>query len=346
MSDGIPTDPLLAGQVESGELTSDGAQVRGWVTVSSGIPREVEISVRASGVVAQTKTVTISEMGQPFKFQIAVSRKFFPPPLRIELAVTATDLSSATVVGLPMSGPAGDLQAIRIGSRQEFLQHVQSPSDRLKNSNLLFYISLFGLERFADDFAARSAAICVMAYRIMEGVSISPEVRKMFWQEIDTILSEDAKVPRGLWLRWHISVRLAAGYLAFRDKDTAKSASLFSGIGDFAFELSQWPSALTNVLIGIFLAGWVKYERKEYASAVQDWRRAEGVLRYGATIAQLTNSYAYGELANAIRVAQECYIGCRQAENGGTPISDPRIAPAGYELDIAHLPGPKYNLGL
>jgi len=337
---------VLSGQIDQGELTIDGAILKGSVTLSSGSPRSIEISARASDDIVATFSLAIETIGQPTQFSVSVPADLFPRPLRIALSVSATDSATGTSVGLPMTGPTAELRAINITSRQDFLRSVQSPTERLKNSSFLFYVSYFGLSRFADDFAARSAALCVMAYRIMEGVAVPQEGIDTFWAEVEKIIAERPNVPRGLWIRWHISVRLAAGYLAFRHKDTSRSATFFGGISEFAFELSHWPTATTNVLIGIFLAGWVRYQRGEFEAAAHEWRRADGVLRYGATLTNFSNFYAYGELENAIRVAQECYIGVMQAENGGKPVDDARIIPAGYQLDISHLPGLKYNLGL
>ncbi len=263
----------------------------------------------------------------------------------MDIAVFAVD-GAGVRHPLAMTGSAAELAAVRVATRADFLKLVQSPTERLRNLNLLFYVSYFGFDRLSDDFAAQSAALCTMGYRLVDGLSVPEVARRKLWSGIEEVLHSKANVPRGLWLRWHTSVRLVAGYLAFRDKDTQKAAEYFNGIGEFAFDLAHWPAVLTNVLIGIFLAGWTLYERGDFAEAARAWRRAEGVLRYGGATVQLPNFYAYGELSNAIRVAQECYVGCLQAENHGKPVEDVRVIPAGYQLDIHHLPGLLYNLGL
>jgi hypothetical protein len=336
---------VVSGEITSGELTLEGATLTGWVKLSAEAQHPVQIIIVSSGQVVGRVTLAEADPLVPQDFQVVVPESSFRPPLYVELSVYAADATTSGAE-LPMKGTAAELALARVGSRQDFLKLVQSPTERLKSANLLFYVSYHGVRRLLGDFAAQSAGTCVMGYRIIDGLVVPDAARKAFWDSVEQLLVAKPNVPRGLWLRWHTSVRLVAGYVAFREKDTERSASYFDGIGDFAFELAHWPAALTNILIGIFLAGWVRYERGEFVDANQSWRRAEGVLRYGAALSQLPNFYAYGEFANAIRVAQECYIGCQQAENGGAPVHDVRIIPSGYELDIRHLSGLRYNLGL
>jgi len=342
-SDLVPPDSnAISGEVDFGELNVTGVLLKGWAKSATKSAESIQIVILSSDQPAAK--LSLPQGSEPVPFEISVPASFFRTPLVIELKVLAE--CGATTANLPLTGSAANLAQIRVGSRQDLLRLVQSPTERLKDPNLLFYTSYHSLSRFPGDFAAHSAATCVMGYRLIEGLVVPSSAREKFWERVDYLLRAEPAVPRGLWLRWHTSTRLVAGYLAFHEKNTQKAAEYFDGIGDFAFELSYWPAALTNVLIGIFLAGWIHYERGEFAEAAQAWKRAEGVLRYGSAISQLPNFYAYGELTNAIKVAQECYIGCIQAENGGKSVEDARIVPAGYQLDIRHLPGLRHNLGL
>ena len=339
---GLLASNAISGEVDFGELDVTGALLKGWVKSTTDSADPIEIIVFASDQPAAR--LSLRREDKAISFEISVPASFFRAPLFIEFVVLAE--CGATAARLPLTGSAAQLAQIQVGSRQDLLRLVQSPTERLQDPNLLFYISYHALSRLPGDFAAHSAATCVMGYRLIEGLVVPAAARDRFWERVEYLLQAKPAVPRGLWLRWHTSMRLVAGYLSFHEKNTQKAAEFFDGIGDFAFELAHWPAALTNVLIGVFLAGWMYYERGEFPEAAQAWKRAEGVLRYGGAISQLPNFYAYGELANAIRVAQECYIGWMQAENGGRPVEDQRIIPAGYQLDIHHLPGLRHNLGL
>jgi len=339
---------IAQGEVTHGDLTVDGARLTGWVELLAEGRSPMQIVVAGSGAEASRLILPSSGPMERMTFEVTVDRKFFRHPLLIDLKVFVAD-ATGSGSELPMTGTAGELTLVKVGSGSDLMRLVQSPIERLKNPNLLFYISYHAFDRFPNDFGPQAAMLCTMGYRLLEGMAVPDAAIQKFWDRVHNLLKVRPALPhapRGLWLRWHTSVRLVAGYLAFRNKDTVAAGNYFNGIGDFAFDLAHWPSSLTNVLIGIFLAGWMHYERGEFPEAAQTWRRAEGVLRYGGATALLTNFYAYGELGNAVKVAQETFVGLLQAENGGKPLNDPRLVPAGYEFDIRHLPGLRHNLGI
>lgn len=336
---------ICVGEVSTGTMTREGARISGWARLLPGASGPVTVVVFANGAaIARLQGDAVDADGR-FAFTQDLPVESFRPPLMIDFSVFALDASGAGAQ-LPATGTAADLLRIQIGSRPDFLRAIQSPTERLRDPQILFYTSLHGLSRFRDDFAARSAAICTMGYRMNEGLEVPPAARQAFWEEVETLLGSTPDVPRGLWLRWHTSVRLIAGYAAYRQGSEALAAEHFSRVADFAFELNHWPTALTNVLIGIFLSGWTRYGRREWAEASREWRRAEGVLRLGASIAQFQNYYGFGELQNAVKVAQECFVGVQQAERQGAPINDTRLVMADYQVDVRHLPGVAFNLGV
>lgn len=336
---------ICSGEVEVGTMTYDGAQISGWVKLLPNAAGPVSVLLFANG--AEIARVVGPELGpdERFRFEQNLPAEMFRPPLMVDFDIYAFD-ASGSGLQLPVTGTAADLKRIQIGSRPDFLRAIQSPTERLKDPQILFYTAMHGLSRFGDDFAARSAATCTMGYRMNEGLAVPDVARATFWAEVEALLQSKPDVPRGLWLRWHTSVRLVAGYAAYRQGDTALAAEHFSRVADFAFELSHWPTALTNVLIGIFLSGWARYERQLWSDAAKEWRRAEGVLRLGSSIAQFNNYYGFGELQNAVRVAQECFVGVLQAECEGKAINNGHFAPIDYQVDVRHLTGVAFNLGV
>ena len=336
---------LCSGEVTAGTMTMAGARVSGWAELLPDARAPLEVLMFANGAPVGRLIAADLRVGERFAFDHDLPAAMFGPPLIVDFTVYAVDASGAGSK-LPVSGTAAELGKLQIGSRPDFLKAIQSPVERLTDPQMLFYTALHGLARFQDDFAARSAAICTMGYRMNEGLDVPAQARNIFWAEVEALLHSKPNIPRGLWLRWHTSVRLVAGYTAYRERKPDLASEHFARVADFAFELSHWPTALTNVLIGIFLAGWSFYERQMWEAAAVEWRRAEGVLRLGAAISQFQNYYAFGELANAVKVAQECFVGSMQAEREGAAINDPRYVTVGYEVDVRHLTGVAFNLGV
>lgn len=336
---------LCSGEVTAGTMTMLGALVSGWAELLPDASAPLEVLMFANGALVGRVIAHDLQPGERFSFHHELPAEMFGPPLMVDFTVYAVDASGAGCK-LPVTGTAADLARLQIGSRPDFLKAIQSPIERLKDPQMLFYTALHGLSRFQDDFAARSAAICTMGYRMNEGIDAPSEARTLFWAEVGSLLQGRPNISRGLWLRWHTSVRLVAGYTAYRERKPEHASEHFARVADLAFELSHWPTALTNVLIGIFLSGWSLYERQLWEAAGTEWRKAEGVLRLGAAISQFQNYYAFGELANAVKVAQECFVGSMQAERQGAPIDDPRYVTVGYQVDVRHLAGVAFNLGV
>jgi hypothetical protein len=140
-------------------------------------------------------------------------------------------------------------------------------------------------------------------------------------------------------LRWHTSVRLIAGYLAFQNGKDEDALRHFTAILPFLGDLSYWPQSLTNLLLGLFLTGYFTFLAGDKEAAIEHWSRAPTVFRFGCSIAEFQNYYAYGEVGNALRVVQECYVAA-QVVKGGGPITNASLAPVGRSLDLRQLPCP------
>ena len=107
-----------------------------------------------------------------------------------------------------------------------------------------------------------------------------------------------------------------------------RRCAIFTAIVPFIADLSEWPQSLTNLLLGLFLTGYFNFLTGNKEAAIEHWSRAPEIFRYGCSIAEFQNYYAYGEVGNALRVVQECYVAA-QVVKGGGPITNVSLAPAG-----------------
>ncbi len=270
-------------------------------------------------------------------FSIALDIALIPPPLKTNFALYAYDGEAAML--LPVTSDRDRLSGLEVLSGQDFIRLIQSPSTRLADPHTLAYAAYHCVRRLPPDFALRAAALCVIGYRLLNHEVDDPALRRFFESESRQLLAETPKIPRGLFLRWHTSVRLIAGYLAFQAGRETAATEHFAVIPSFAADLTEWPQALTNVLLGLFITGYLRYRDGQRDAAIEEWSRGEGIFRFGSSIAEFQNFYAYGEVGNALRVVQECYI-AMQVVRGYGPISNPSLAPPGTDIDLRRLPSP------
>jgi hypothetical protein len=267
---------------------------------------------------------------------LSVGVDVIPPPLQPDFTVYAFDgHSTASILSIEQD----KLSALNIATGSDFIRLIQSPSTRLPDPKTLAYAALHCMHRLPPDFAIRAAALCVIGYRLLNHEIDDPELQIMFEEESRTLLAETPAIQRGLFLRWHTSVRLIAGYLAFQAGRDEEALEHFAAIPPFVADLTYWPQALTNLLLGLFITGYLRYRAGEVEAAIIDWSRGEGLFRFGSSIAEFQNFYAYGEVGNALRVVQECYVAI-QVVRGGGPINNPSLAPSGMDMDLRRLPSP------
>ena len=348
--DGRPVavvDDLFVGAVDGGAVTREGVTLNGWALSRAGAGEAAPPSafiVTVDGAVCLTMSPNIDRgdllehFGPPVRrcgFSATVPVAAVPHPFVADVGVYAVN-GDGQATALPHFRPDRlvDIPVIRTG--EDFMRLVQTPSTRLKNSQTLLYAAVHALPRFRADFAVRSAALCVIGYRLLMRETEDPSIASLFWDESRRVLAEGSDVPRGLHFRWHTSLRLVCGYLLYRDGAVEAAIGQFGAIRSLAHLLGEWPTALTNVLLGIFLTGYLLHEAGDARRAGEAWALAPDLLRTGAATSVFANVYAYGELENAVRVARECHVGTLIAAAGG-PLQDASLAPLGRTLDLRGL---------
>jgi hypothetical protein len=339
------------GSVESAFLTRTGASLTGWAVsrpadgspvappraflLASGgkVIAAVEANRRRPDIAAE-----YGEAAAQSGFALSISIDMIPPPLQPNFIVYAFDGNSTASV-LSIAKDHDKLSALNIATGSDFVRLIQSPSTRLPDPKTLAYAALHCMHRLPVDFPTRAAALCVIGYRLLNHEIDDPELQIIFEEESCTLLAEKPKIARGLFLRWHTSVRLIAGYLAFQAGRDREALEHFAAVSSFVADLTYWPQALTNLLLGLFITGYLRYRDGQVDVAIAEWSRGEGLFRFGSSIAEFQNFYAYGEVGNALRVVQECYIAIQVVRSGG-PINNPSLAPPGMDIDLRRLPSP------
>ena len=271
-------------------------------------------------------------------FRADIPLGIIPPIFAPDMKYYAFD-GNTVITPLPVTKTNDKLSLIQIRTEADFYRLVQTPSTRIGDAATITQLSLHALSRSEGNYVLAAAAACVLGYRLLEGEPPAEHQRSIILTAINRLLGETPGIPRGLFLRWHTSLRLVAGYLAFQAGNDERALTHFSGIVNYFLDLKRWPQALTNILIGISISGFLQYERGAITMAIDTWNRAEDVLRYGASVSEFQNFYAYGELGNAVQVAQFCHTAALCARSGGT-LNDPSVAPLNTGIDIRKIVGP------
>jgi hypothetical protein len=338
------------GAVDSGYLTLTGVTLVGWAVSN---PTEDQPALPPSEILVVSDDQVIftakpnqqrPDIAQKYGnqavaagFALMLDIALIPPPLKTNVTLYACNGETATL--LPMIHEGDRLNGLNIATGRDFIRLIQSPSTRLPDPQTLAYAAYHCVRSLPPDFAIRAAALCVVGYRLLNHEIEDPALVQFFENESQGLLAETPKVSRGLFLRWHTSVRLIAGYLAFQAGREAEAVEHFGVIPNFATDLTEWPQALTNVLLGLFITGYLRYRAGRVDMAIQQWSRGEAIFRFGSSISEFQNFYAYGEVGNALRVVQECYV-AMQVVHGRGPITNPSLAPPGTDIDLRRLPSP------
>ncbi len=342
----VQTDRFV-GSIESAQLTLTGASLTGWAfnprvsrppqefLVVSG---DTVIHAASPNRARSDLTRTYGEAAAQAGISLTLDIDVIPPPLRPNFTVYAFD-GEATATALPFAKEHDQLSSLHIATINDFIRLIQSPSTRLRDPQTLAYAALHCMRRLPRDFAIKAAALCVIGYRLLNHEINDTALSAIFTSESHALLAERPNIPRGLFLRWHTSVRLIAGYLAFQAGHEAEALEHFAVVPTFVTDLTEWPQALTNILLGLFITGYLRYRAGQVDAATKDWSRAEAIFRFGTSISEFQNFYAYGEVGNALRVVQECYV-ATQVVRGGGPITNPSLAPTGMDIDLRRLPSP------
>ena len=271
-------------------------------------------------------------------FRADIPLSVIPPIFAPDMKYYAFD-GDMVITPLPVTKTNDKLSLIQIPAEADFYRLVQTPSTRIGDAATITQLALHALSRSEDNYVLAAAAACVLGYRLLEGEPPADHKRSVILAAIKRLLGENPEVPRGLFLRWHTSLRLVAGYLAFQAENDEEALAHFSDIANYFLDLKKWPQALTNILIGISISGYLQYENGATTKAIETWNRAEDVLRYGASVSEFQNFYAYGELGNAVQVAQFCHIAALCAKSGGI-LNDLSVAPLNTAIDIRKIVGP------
>jgi hypothetical protein len=338
------------GAVDSAKLSKTGAFFACWaVTNANGqqaVPPEAFLVVSQGKVIfmerpnAERKDIS-AKLGEATKLsglKLNIPLDLIPAPLLPDFEFYAFD-GVETATKLSYFAPNDTLSQIRIQSGSDYMRLIQTPSTRLRDPETLVFASLHALKRSPNDYAIGCAALCVIGYRLLDKEVVDDEIRNAFDEHGKNFVEMRPAIPFGLYLRWHTSLRLILGYLAYQAGNLEAARIHFERIIDFTADIATWPQSLTNILLGVFISGYLSDQSGNTAQAIQTWGRAEGILRYGAGVAQFQNFYAYGELGNAVRVAQECYVAMTAAKEGGV-IRNVALAPEGRQIDLRQVPSP------
>ena len=344
-------DPgLHIGAVDETGTTKSGGRFAGWaLDRAASRPARSFIVASDHGAIQVMPNVNRSDIARRFGPESALCGVMGEIPLQLIGGLFAPKLryfacnDRRIITELPVLKENDQLGKLQILTGHDFFRMVQTPSTRISDANVLVHLALHVLSRNRDNYVLGAAAACVLGYRLLDGNGEAQRQKDVILGEIDRLLGERPQLDRGLFLRWHTSLRLIAGYLAYQAGADAQAFDQFKDIGSFAIELKRWPQALTNILIGVVIAGYLLYERGDLPAAVERWQTVEDLLRYGASVAEFQNSYAYGELGNAVRVAQFAHIAALCALQGGV-LNDASLAPLGTRLDIREVPGPMGKL--
>ncbi|WP_419727965.1 hypothetical protein [Lichenicola sp.] len=344
-------DPgLHIGSVDETSTTLFGGRFAGWaLDRTASRPARSFIVASDHGAIQVAPNVNRSDIARRFGPESALCGVVGEIPRKLIGGLFAPRLryfacnDRRIMTELPVLKDNDQLGKLQILTGHDFFRMVQTPSTRIGDTNVLVHLALHVLSRNQDNYVLGAAAICVLGYRLLDGNSEAERQRAVILDEMKRLLSENPRIDRGLFIRWHTSLRLIAGYLAYQAGADVDAFNQFKDIGSFAIELKRWPQALTNILIGVVITGYLLYERGDTSAAVERWQAAEDLLRYGASVAEFQNSYAYGELGNAVRVAQFAHIAALCAVQGGL-LNDASLAPLGTRLDIREVPGPMGNL--
>lgn len=337
----------FVGAVDGGAVTSQGVSLNGWALSQAGIGQAAPPSrfvLTIDGAVCLTMQPNIDRpdlvknFGQPIRrcgFSASVPLAAIPFPFVADFKVYAVSNDGRAGL-LTFYKPEALVTIPIIRTREDFISCIQNPSTRLKNSQALLFTSIHALTRFPGDFTICAAALCIIGYRLLMKETEDPAVKALFWKEGGRLLVTRPEISEGVYFRWHTSVRLICGYLLYQEGKVDEAIEQFIAIQSLSHLLPQWPTALTNLLLGVFVAGYLLYEKGEISLAKKLWSQGPDVLKRGAAISVFSNIYAFGELENAIKVARECFVGTFVAESG-KPVEDVSFGPLGRTVDLRGL---------
>ena len=126
----------------------------------------------------------------------------------------------------------------------DFMRLIQTPSTRIKDPELLAYAWIHAMSRFSGDYAICCAALCVIGYRILNKEINISDLDLFFKEQAKRFIDIKPNIPFGLYLRWHSSLRLIMGYLAYQSNDLEEVRIHFEKISEFESELKSWPTFL------------------------------------------------------------------------------------------------------
>ena len=261
-----------------------------------------------------------------------------PRPYCLQLVVCVR-LPQASALQ-PVQWVDGDtLHELAIRDDKGFSNLVQNPASRIKDETQILFASVHCLARFPNSFWISAGAVCVIGYRIIHGKCGDSRVEDVFRSHLDRTLAMRTDVPYGVRMRWIISMRLIGAYVALHASDRVAARVQLREIVSFATNLPEWPSSLTNIMLAQYGLGYLALLDADKAAAASHFRDSINLFRYGCLVAQFPNAYSFGELGNALKVAEASFIGhavCRL----GSPIQDGNIAAVGTRVDPRMLPAP------
>ncbi len=296
------------GSFDGSSFTPTGVLLSGWACDRAASSRVVEFIVVSGGEVVSTLPVNGERPGDDhaYTFDGVVSFKEWNL-LVVNFSVLAV-FSTGEIVKLPrLKGPY--VPDVEIRNALDFERLVQSPATRMPDMFHNVMLAYYALYKFPRDFAVCGGALCVIGYRLLEGAPpLPPVMTEVFNGHADRVRNwKEGR--QGLALRWLNSICLVEAYLAYQRNDDEVALQRFAEMISRHRDLQFWPSAATNILIAIFVSGFIKFTTNDLDSAERFWSMAEDVMRRGVMFALLNNAFAYSELVNAVNVARQCYIG-------------------------------------
>jgi len=337
----------FSGSIDKGVLTLDGAQIGGWaVDNRSKLPaKQLAITIASQAKYFISPSVTRNDIASTLGhenrdsgFLHFVPIADIPPKFDLRVEVFAIDEDKLVATRLPKFRKSYFID-LPINGWVEFARFIQVPSTRISDPNTLVHAAAHILSRFPNDYVIRAGSLCVIGYRILDDVRVPADIEKLFYEHLRLLVESKPDISPGAFFRWHTSLRLVAGYVALKNKDIDDAIYHFQSIIEFSDQLDRWPSALTNLLLGVFFAGYLYLLKGDKDKAAKLWDSADATFKHGASIANFVNAYAYDELTNALNVVKECHVGKFFAQTGHA-IDDPSLGPVGRMIEFDRIPGP------
>lgn len=331
----------VEGAVDIGVLTNAGIRIRGWA-FNKNSPRDIIKII----VFFQEKALEEFPIGQPrYDLSEVHGRDFLMCGFEREIPKEKFDISIVSELKYLAVLPTGKSQWLKTVddsyylnkipvSADDFQRNIQDPATRFKDVDTLKYAAMVFYNKEKGDFNFAASCLCVMGYRVIEGMNGSSRDIDYFILESDKALERAGDFSHPGVYRWVISLRLLRGYLFLlkREEESALCEFMYNySISDNNIIL---PSMLTNILKSTFVVGRILEKRGCIEDAISYWREAPKMIKRISPHWEFENYFSYKEFSDSSMIAQQCYIAALIAESKQKGFQiDSAMAPLNSKVD-------------